>query len=337
MRDNVRLVRQAYLEFDLEGIFQGDHYATFSILFRLLHASRFAPRPGANDPASCLFEQAAAHASSTAIRALETLRGNIEQALKDLGTGFLRHGPLRQRLREGTLGRRDYHQQLVRMLYRLLFLFIAEDRGLLHPDDADPEAREHYARGYSMRRVRALAMGIKGSDRHHDIFESTRVVLGLLGNSEYQKEKTAPNAGATRPVDRVDENINEKRAPNAGAQRRSEWVAINDAEGNPHPHSALALIPLGSLFRPEQTPDLNDAPLPNADYLAAIRALVTTTDATCQRRTVDLSQLGAEEIGSVYERLLEIEPVISWDPPRFDTPSTAGNERKTWNSSARIR
>jgi hypothetical protein len=336
LRDNVRLVRQAYMEFDIEAVFQEDQYATFAILYRLVHASRFAPRAGSDDPASCLFEQAAAHASSTAIRALETLRGNIEQALRELGTGFLRHGPLRQKLREGTLGRRDYHQQLVRVLYRLLFLFIAEDRGLLHPDDADPEARDHYSRGYSMRRVRALAMAIKGSDRHHDIFESTRVVLSVLGassvkspeRSEGRIEETqfkSPERSEGR-IEQSDGRTEELPLTSFRALNDAGSGALNNAN---HP---LGLVPLGSLFRPELTPDLNDAPLPNSDYLAAIRALVTTTDATGQRRVIDLSQLGAEEIGSVYERLLEIEPVISWDPPRFDTPSTAGNERKTTGS-----
>ena len=282
LRDNVRIVRQAYLEFDLEAIFQEDNYATFAILFRMLHASRFTPLDESNDPAKCLFEQAAAHASSTAIRAMETLRGNIEKALRELGGGFLHHAPLRQKLRDGTLSRRAYHQQLVRMLYRFLFLFIAEDRKLLHPEDTDTITADRYSRTYSMNRVRTLAIAIKGAENHHDIYESTRLVLRILGGTE--------------------------------------------------PCALLGLVPLGSLFRPELTPDLNDAPLPNKDYLAAIRALVTTTDATNTRRTVDLSHLGAEEIGSVYERLLEIEPVITWDPPRFDTPSTAGNERKITGS-----
>ncbi|MFZ4647741.1 MAG: Eco57I restriction-modification methylase domain-containing protein, partial [Gemmataceae bacterium] len=282
LRDNVRIVRQAYLEFDLEAIFDGEHYATFAILFRMLHATRFVPQGDSTDPAHCLFEQAAAHASSTAIRAMETLRGNIEKALRELGGGFLHHAPLRQKLRDGTLSRRAYHQQLVRMLYRFLFLFIAEDRELLHPEETDPATADLYKRTYSMNRVRALAIAIKGAENHHDIYESTRLVLRLLGGTE--------------------------------------------------PCPILGLVPLGSLFRADLTPDLNDAPLPNKDYLAAIRALVTTTDATHTRRTVDLSHLGAEEIGSVYERLLEIEPVITWDPPRFDTPSTAGNERKITGS-----
>ncbi|MBM4098194.1 MAG: hypothetical protein FJ261_15740, partial [Planctomycetes bacterium] len=183
----------------------------------------------------------------------------------------------------------------------------------------------------SMRRVRALAMAIKGSERHHDIFESTRVALAALGataDKSPERSEGRIGEGLLKSPERSEGRI----SSNEGRIAASQEMPLTSFRAPTHANHPLGLVPLGSLFRPELTPDLNDAPLPNADYLAAIRALVTTTDATGQRRSVDLSLLGAEEIGSVYERLLEIEPVISWDPPRFDTPSTAGNERKTTGS-----
>ena len=40
LRDSSRLVKLSFLEFDLERMFEEDHFADFAILFRLLHASR---------------------------------------------------------------------------------------------------------------------------------------------------------------------------------------------------------------------------------------------------------------------------------------------------------
>ncbi len=40
LRDNIRLTRQAYVEFDLQAMFDGKVYADFSLLWRLCHQSR---------------------------------------------------------------------------------------------------------------------------------------------------------------------------------------------------------------------------------------------------------------------------------------------------------
>jgi hypothetical protein len=44
LRDNASLVRQAYLEFDLEAIFDGEAYADFALLWHVAHRSRVEPR-----------------------------------------------------------------------------------------------------------------------------------------------------------------------------------------------------------------------------------------------------------------------------------------------------
>src|SRR5579884_3788271 len=65
---------------------------------------------------------------------LRLLRDNAS-----LGTGFLKHpanGDLRRRLRVGELDKQEYYRQLLRTVYRLLFLFVAEDRELLLRPDA---------------------------------------------------------------------------------------------------------------------------------------------------------------------------------------------------------
>src|SRR5690606_24971138 len=69
--------------------------------------------------------------------------------------------------------------QLLRMVYRLLFLFVAEDRELLLNPDAPQDVRERYIRYYSTQRLRRMAETFKGT-RHPDLFESLRLMMRLL-------------------------------------------------------------------------------------------------------------------------------------------------------------
>ena len=79
----------------------------------------------------------------------------------------------------------------------------------------------------------------------------------------------------------------------------------------------LGLPALGSfLWSDKATPDLDRAELANTDLLDAVRALAFTRDGKI-RRTIDYRNLGAEELGSVYESLLELHPDLNPDAPTF--------------------
>ncbi len=65
------------------------------------------------------------------VRALDQIREGVETAIKALGRGFLAwpgNHDLRERLRQGDLIAQDYYRQVLRLVYRMLFLFAAEDR-----------------------------------------------------------------------------------------------------------------------------------------------------------------------------------------------------------------
>src|SRR5262249_55715601 len=94
----------------------------------------------------------------------------------------------------------------------------------------------------------------------------------------------------------------------------------------------LALPALGSfLWSPTSTPALNDAQLTNHDFLESLRYLAFTRQGKVLR-PVDYRNLGAEELGGVYESLLALTPQISADGARFTFAEFAGNERKTSGS-----
>ena len=137
LRDNASLTRQAYLEFDLQTMMDGEFYSDFALLWLVCHQSRVEATP----PSACWLERWMKHAEDQGTRALDQLRGGVEKAIEALGLGFVEHpanAPLRDDLTSGTLHPQDYYRQLLRMVYRLLFLFVAEDRQLLLNPHADP-------------------------------------------------------------------------------------------------------------------------------------------------------------------------------------------------------
>jgi len=295
LRDSQALSRQSYLEFDLETMFTGEVYSDFVLLWLVAHQTRFTPREEGR-PETCWLEQWTCEAQEQGTRALGDLRGGVERALQILGEGFTSHprnSGLRDALRSGQVTLSDLHGQLLRVVYRLIFLFVAEDRildghPLLHPPDASDAgnlARERYARHYGTARLRDLAGRIKGSG-HGDLWRGFQVVLRALSGEE------------------------------AFAGTRA----------------ALALPALGSdLWSPGSTAALNEAELSNFDFLEALRNLSFTRQDKVLR-PVDYRNLGAEELGGVYESLLALTPQISADGARFSFAEFAGSERKTSGS-----
>ena len=87
----------------------------------------------------------------------------------------------------------------------------------------------------------------------------------------------------------------------------------------------------GFLFSEQALPDLEPAELANESLLAAIRCL-TTMEEGQTRRAVDYKNMGARELGSVYESLLELHATVNTDSAQFELLSVAGNERKTTGS-----
>ncbi|MFC6619266.1 DNA methyltransferase [Deinococcus radiophilus] len=90
----------------------------------------------------------------------------------------------------------------------------------------------------------------------------------------------------------------------------------------------LGLPALGSLlFQPNA---LSGLKLSNADFYAALRAL-SEISVNGSLRLVNYAGLDSEELGSIYESLLELVPRIEVGP-RFSLAVLPGNERKTTGS-----
>jgi hypothetical protein len=281
LRDNVAMTRQAYLEFDLEEMMDGQVYSDFVLLWLVAHESRFE----GEQPADCWLEKWTKEAQQAGVRALDHLRDGVERAIEALGRGFIAHrdnGRLRERLRSGELDAQECYRQLLRVVYRLIFLFVAEDRDLLLSPDATPTAREVYLRHYSLGRLRRLADRRRGATLHGDLWRALSLVMDALGS----ENGCAP----------------------------------------------LGLPALGSfLWSAKATAAFLHCELANRDLLRAVAALAFVTDGKVVRQ-VDYRNLGPEELGSVYESLLERHPRIDLAAGTFELATVSGNERKTTGS-----
>ena len=268
LRDNPSLTRPAYIEADLSRIFEEERYADFVALWLLAHGTRFGNGTDSHQLQPPILEHWHGQAQETGERALEKLRDGVTETLRQLGNGFLAHPgntALRAALSDRRLASADFFKQLLRLVYRLILLHTAEDRGLLHAPAATPENRELYAKGYSANLLRERALKSR-TDRHADLWQGLLVTLRGLA---------------------------------AGAE-------------------PLGLPALGGLFAADKCPDLDTAELPNKALLAAVRALCFFRAGAVLAR-INYRDMDTEELGSVYESLLELQPAINVDanPWRF--------------------
>jgi hypothetical protein len=273
-------------------MFEGEVYSDFVLLFALCHQSRVEIL-AEERPDECWLERWSKLAEEQGTRAREKLRVGVERAINALGVGFLTtcgNTTLREAVRNDVPRQSDLYRELLRLVYRLILLLVAEDkrlreeRNLLHPPDATDDARQRYARFYSIGRLRRLADQRRGT-AHTDLYESLKVLFVKL------REGYAP----------------------------------------------LGVPGLGSdLFSDRTTPQLDQASLSNEALLAAVRHLCYTEDTTNRGtpvlRPVDFGNLGSEELGSIYESLLEMQPSIDTDAGPFQLVTRPGHERKTTSS-----
>lgn len=315
LRDSSRFARPSFVEFDLQAMFEEEKFSEFLLFFRLLHRSRLPKQGQASH--ECLLERYHQRAIESGGRVREGLRDGVEKALLSLGNGLLSHPSnheLREKLQRGLSSGKDGHnsltplgfyRQLLRLVYRMLFLMVAEERGLIAAiapgQDEElksasawsrllgPQQSEQplaiYLQHYSLSRLRRLAEeSALQTSKHDDLWRGLQVTFQLFEGSS-----------SAEPAQ-------------------------------------LGLAPLdGDLFGGDAIRDLSQQQISNADLIKALRSLslYTEQESNSQRR-VNYSALDVEELGSVYESLLDLRPVVAADASSFAFAS--GTERKTTGS-----
>ncbi|MFD1731773.1 DNA methyltransferase [Deinococcus malanensis] len=279
LRDNAQVTRPAYVEFQIGEMMRAEDARTFRVLWLLVHRSRLK---GAQ---VSVLETWNTQASSEGVKARDSLRNGVEQAINLLGTGFLEANPALLILaREDAQTATLLYRTCLNMVYQMVFLFVTEDRDLLFARDEDgqyvPDAQTRArAAHYLTRALRSKATNVTSNNQHFDAYDGWTRLLNFV------REGFAP----------------------------------------------LGLPALGSLlFAAPLREELRKARLSNRAFYDAVRAISEIT-VDGARRPVNYASLDSEELGSIYESLLELVPRIE-PGPRFSLQVLPGNERKSTGS-----
>lgn len=286
LRDSSRLIKLSFLEFDLRRIFEEELFADFALLYRLLHVSRMPVNQAST--AESIIELYHQDSLDSGSRIRSGLSKAVEDSIKALANGFLNH-PKNQPVRDAISGNKvtaaEFYKWQLRLIYRLLFLMVTEERDLIFPKNANRKQRDIYYRYYSLNRLRKL------SEKRH------------FADKNYQDAWTCLKSNF--------------RLFEAGA-----WGA------------KLGIVPLdGDLFGYEAIGLLNECQLDNQTLLECFRNLSTFEHPdTRQRIRVNYGALNVEEFGSVYEGLLEYDPVITPNNHRLEFSFVQGEGRASSGS-----
>lgn len=293
IRDSGRLVKLTYLEFDIKRMLDEDKYSEFTLLYRLLHASRFPKTKAEAD--QCLLEKYYQDSIETGNRIRAGLSRAVKESLIALGKGFLQHennDALRQKILAGHLTPKDFYRQLLRLIYRLLFLMVTEERDLVYsPDERNEDLlrkKRIYIQFYSIARLRKLS-------------ESRYV---------YEKQFSDLWQGLTNTFQLFEAGIKGKK---------------------------LGIQPLdGDLFNDGAIRDIQTSLISNQLLLECIRNMNEFEDSNKNLVPINYRSLDVEELGSVYEGLLELHPVIenieAPNPAHINFTFHEGTDRKTTGS-----
>ena len=301
LRDSTLFTRPTYIEFDIRGIVEGNQYADFARMYRLLHRTRL---PADSEPPNdCLLERYYQDGLESHSRVRDRLRDGVEQALLLLGNGFLQHpksDDLRERIASDdgppALSAEDYYRQLLRLVYRLLFLMVAEERGML-AGSSEEERRLYgiYERYYSVAQLRSRAEGQPEDNNHYDLWEGLKQTFLIF---------------------RTDENARIFGMQALDGELFSD-AACADLETAYLDNRILlrAMLRLSTFWDEGKT----DA---RSGRRRSSRGV---------RRRVNYAGIDVEEFGSVYESLLDYQPQFTNDPlPGFEF--IKGTERKQTGS-----
>ena len=293
IRDSGRLVKLTYLEFDLKRMLEEDRYSEFTVLYRLLHSSRF-PR-NRQEVDQCLLEAYYKESIETGNRIRNGLSSAVKESLLALGKGFLQqedNAMLREQLISGKMMPKDFYRQLLRLIYRFLFLMVTEERDLVYdPEKKDTDLlrkKRMYLQYYSIARLRRMSQQrYLYEARYNDLWQ------GLVQTFQLFDEMGSGKKMGIQPL-------------------------------------------AGDLFNSHALPTLEQSLISNALLLECVRNMNEFEDEKNNLVPINYRSLDVEELGSVYEGLLELHPVIenlkATNPAHINFTFHEGTDRKTTGS-----
>ena len=258
--DARRTYARRFIEFDLAVVVA--HPETFAVCWGMLRAEALEVSPRdhgstADGAALSLLDRIVESSAERALGVCASLREGVLDALVELVRGFVASGCPSGADKPSPPHLREILEQSLTIVYRMLFLFYAEARGLL------PVWHSIYRESYAIETLRAIA------------------------------ERPTEPAGLWETLQAM------SRLAHAGCHAGS-----------------LSVTPFnGRLFSPEQTPLAERGALDSRTVRRVILALSTESGrGGGGRQRISYRDLGVEQLGSVYESVLEYEPRVTAEP-----------------------
>ncbi len=270
LRDFYHSITKGFLEFDLESIFETANSEQFRVLYRILHSSRIENQYQGKQEIeydeegnpievedNCLLESFHKKSRETGVKIGNKLRDQVIEAIEKLGNGFAESlNP--DEFQNGKV--KAYYAEILNIIYRLLFLMFAEQKGWL------PVRNSIYARTYSLNSLREMAeRGNYSHDDEHDLWEGLKITFKLVANGYQFQNGDKINAFG------------------------------------------------GQLFSDKKIATIKNLPIKNKFLLDAIFRLSYFKLDNLSNR-INYANLAIDELGSVYESLLDYEPKLAIAP-----------------------
>ena len=296
IRSSGQLVKLSYIEFDIRKMVEEDKYTEFCLMYRLLHASRFK----VSQDKACIFEQWFNASIESGNRIRDGLSYAVQKAMEGIANAALQgegegNQLLRNSLSSGLLSEQEFNKELIHFIYRLLFLFIIEDRKLIF----DPDFAQNDEQKAQLEQFEAV---------YYEFYAASRLrrksELSWLKNREFNDLWTG-----------LMETF-----------RLFESGSFGEAIG---------IKPLGGrLFNENTLRYLKNCSINNEQLLEAFSWLDEFSDPKGAMVRINYAALNVEEFGSVYEGILEMRPRITQGSSisSWYFEYDAGLERKTTSS-----
>lgn len=189
LRDSSRLIKLSFIEFDLERMMDEEHFADFAILYRLLHFTRMPVKQEASSEA--LIETYHTNSLESGSRIRDGLSKAVEKSIFQFSNAFLQHpanDELRAWIGEGDKEQKtkEFYQWQLRLIYRLLFLMVIEERDLIYPKECDKKKKSIYYDYYSVNRLRRLSEKRYLADtKYSDYWNSIQNTFRIFEQEQY--------------------------------------------------------------------------------------------------------------------------------------------------------
>ncbi len=295
LRDSNRITKLAYLEFDLERMMEEDLYHEFALMYRILHASRM---PKSQDEVEkSIIEQYHQESIESGARIREKLRQAVEEAMTTLAGGLLSNqgnGSFNEAVMHRKMDPLVFYRILLRVMYRIIFLATIEERDLVYPEVPDDRKKEQHR----LKRI---------YEQYYSLNRLRNLALAPV-YIDPRKDDLWQGLMATFRL----------------------FEPMGEGE-------KLGILPLGGeLFGKNALSndevDLYSLRLDNRNFMEMISKLTLFRDSRGIMTRVNYRDLNVEELGSIYESLLELHPYFDTKAARPAFGFSYGSERKTTGS-----